>query len=143
LLKYLLFISVVQALVDTRDEGSGSSLLGFVLFLFISRLALGETSLGLKGEFSLLSVVFIGSLFHSSKGNSMGVQFFQSSNILQWVLLLGRVKGSVDLLVSDNALNGVGVDDLSDIGVGKDGSVEMISGLALGSESVGTEDSVE
>jgi len=53
------------------------------------------------------------------------------------------VKGSVLDLVSDGALNGVGVDDLSDIGVGKDGSVEMVSSLALGSDSVATEEFIK
>jgi len=56
---------------------------------------------------------------------------------------LGRVKGLVFLLVSDGALNGVGVDDLSDIGVGKDGSVEMVSSLASGSVSVATEEFIK
>jgi hypothetical protein len=53
------------------------------------------------------------------------------------------VDGSVFLLVSDSALNGVGVDDLSDIGVGKDGSVEVVSSLALGSISVSAEEFIE
>lgn len=53
------------------------------------------------------------------------------------------MKGSVFLLVSDSALNGIGVDDLSDIGVGEDGSVEVISGLALSRISVSTEELVE
>jgi len=56
---------------------------------------------------------------------------------------LGRVKGLVFLLVSDSALDGIGVDDLSDIGVGKDGSVEMVSSLALGSVSVATEEFIK
>jgi len=56
---------------------------------------------------------------------------------------LGSVNGLVFLLVSDNALNGIGVDDLSDIGVGKDSSMEMISGLALGSNSVATEEFIK
>jgi len=53
------------------------------------------------------------------------------------------VKGLVFLLVSDSALDGIGVDDLSDIGVGKDGSVEMVSSLALGSVSVATEEFIK
>jgi len=129
--------------LDTRHESSGSLLVGLIFLLFISALALGETSLGLNGEFSLLSVVFVGSLFHLSKGDGVGVQLSQSINILKGVLLLLGVKGLVFLLVSDGALNGVGVDDLSDISVGKDGSVEVVSGLTLGSVSVGTEEFIE
>jgi len=129
--------------LDTRHEGSGSLLVGLIFLLFISALALGETSLGLNGEFSLLSVVFVGSLFHLSKGDGVGVQLSQSINISKGVLLLLGVKGLVFLLVSDGALNGVGVDDLSDISVGKDGSVEVVSGLTLGSISVGTEEFIE
>jgi len=51
--------------------------------------------------------------------------------------------GSVFLLSSDGALDGVGVDDLSDISVSKDGSVEVISSLFVGSISVSTEDFIE
>jgi len=129
--------------LDTSHEGSGSLLVGLILLLFISALALGETSLGLNGEFSLLSVVFVGSLFHLSKGNGVGVQSFHSFSILQGVLLLDGVKGLAFLLVSDGALDGVGVDDLSDISVGKDGSVEVVSSLTLGSNSVATEDFIK
>jgi len=129
--------------VNSVDESFRDLLSVLIFFLFIDALALGESSLGLKSKFSLLSIVFVGLLFHSSKSNSMGVQFFQSSDVLQWVLLLCGVKGSVFFLVSDGVLNGVGVDDLSDIGVGKDSSVEVISGLALGSNSVSTEDFIK
>jgi len=68
--------------VDTINEGSGSLLGSLILLLLISALALGESSLGLKSKFSLLSVIFVGSLFHSSKSNGMGVQSFQSSDVL-------------------------------------------------------------
>jgi len=129
--------------VDAVDVSSGDFLVGVISLLFFSALAFRESSLALNGEFSLLSIVFVGSLFHLSKNNSVGVQSFQSNNILQGVLLLGSVNGLVFLLVSDNALNGIGVDDLSDIGVGKDSSMEMISGLALGSNSVATEEFIK
>jgi len=59
--------------LDASDESSGGLLVSLIFLLFISRLTLGETSLGLKGEFSLLSVVFVGSLFHLSKGDLVGV----------------------------------------------------------------------
>jgi len=121
----------------------GSLLLGLVSLLLISALALGETSLGLDGEFSLLSVVFVGSLFHLSDGDGVGVKSLHNLGVLQGVLLLNGVKGSVFLLVSDNALDGIGVDDLGDISVGKDGSVEVVSGLLLGSISVSTEDFIK
>jgi len=60
----------------------GSLLLGLVSLLLISALALGETSLGLDGEFSLLSVVFVGSLVHLSKGKVVGVQSFHGGSVL-------------------------------------------------------------
>jgi len=129
--------------VNTRDESSGGLLSLLILFLLISALALGESSLGLDGKFSLLSVVLIGSLFHSSKSNSMGVQSFQGSNVLQRVLLLLRMKRFVFNLVSDSALDGIGVDDLSNIRVGKDGSVEVVSSLAGGTNSVVAEDFIK
>jgi len=68
--------------VDTRDESSRSLLGSLICLLLISALALGESSLGLKGEFSLLSVIFVGSLFHSSKSDGVGVQSFQGSDVL-------------------------------------------------------------
>jgi len=45
--------------------------------------------------------------------------------------------------VSDNALDGIGVDDLCDIRVGQDSSVEMVSRLFLSSNSVCSEDLVK
>jgi len=63
--------------------------------------------------------------------------------VSQWVLLLDGVKGSVFLLVSKGVLDGVGVDDLGNISIGQDSSVEMISSLFLSSESVASEDLVE
>jgi len=52
------------------------------LLLFFSGLALGDTSLALNGEFSLLSVVFVGSLVHLSKGKVVGVQSFHGGSVL-------------------------------------------------------------
>jgi len=75
-------MGVVEVLVDTFDVSSGSLLVSLISLLLISALAFAESSLGLNGEFSLLSVVFIGSLFHLSKSNSVGVQSFQSNDIL-------------------------------------------------------------
>jgi len=129
--------------VDTVDESSGGLLVGLLLLLLISALALGDSSLGLDGEFSLLSVVFAGSLVHLSKSDGVGVQSFHSGGVLQGVLLLDDVNRLVGLLVSDSALDGVGVDDLSDIGVGKDGSVEVVSSLTDGSVSVATEEFIK
>jgi len=68
--------------VDAVDVSSGDFLVGVISLLFFSALAFRESSLALNGEFSLLSVVFVGSLFHLSKNDSVGVQSFQSSNIL-------------------------------------------------------------
>ena len=129
--------------MDTSHESLRSSLSGLVGLLFFSSHRLEESSLGLKSKFSSLSVIFVGLLFHSLKGDGMGVQFLQSSEVLQWVLLLLRVEGSVFLLVSNNRLDGIGVDDLGNIGVSQDSSVEVISALGLTGVSVGTEDLIK
>jgi hypothetical protein len=122
--------------MDGGDESSRSSLSVLVFFLFLRSHALGQSSLGLKSDFSLGSVVFVGLLVHSSNNGSIWVQDFHSGVVLQWVLLLDGVEGLVFLLVSDGRLDRVGVDDLGDISVGEDSSVEMISSLFLSSESV-------
>jgi hypothetical protein len=114
-----------------------------VLLLFFSGHGLEESSLGLNSKFSSLSVIFVGLLFHSLNVSQIGVQFFHSTDVLQWVLLLLRVEGSVFLAVSDSRLNSIGVDDLGNIRVGQDSSVEVISTLALSSNSVSSEDLVK
>jgi len=129
--------------VDCVNESSGGVLSLLVLLLLFSSLSLEETSLCLKSQLSSLSVVFIGLLVHSSDGSKVWVELLQSVKVLQWVLLLLGVEGLVFFSVSDNALNGIGVDDLCDIRVGQDGSVEMVASLFLGSNSVSTEDLVE
>jgi len=63
--------------------------------------------------------------------------------VSQWVLLLDGVKSLVASLVSDGTLDGIRVDDLGNIGVSQDGSVEVISALFLTSESVATEDLIK
>jgi len=73
----------------------------------------------------------------------MWVKGLQSTEVLQWVLLLLGVKRLVLSSVSDDALDGIGVDDLCDVRVGQDGSVEVVASLFLGSNSVSTEDLVE
>lgn len=125
------------------NEGSGGGLSLLVLLLLISSLSLEETSLCLKSQLSSLTVVFISLLVHSSDGGEVWVEGLQSVDVFQWVLLLLGVKRSVFSLVSDDALDGIGVDDLCDIRVGQDGSVEVVASLFLGSNSVGTEDFVK
>jgi len=88
---------------------------------------LGETSLGLKGKLSSIFVIFVGLLVHSSNSGSVGVKDIHSTNVLQWVLLLLGVERLVSLLVSQNALDSIGVDDLGNVGVGQDSSVEMVA----------------
>jgi len=73
----------------------------------------------------------------------MWVEGFHSIEVLQWVLLLLGVNWSVLSFVSDGTLYGIGVDDLGNIGVGQDSSVEVISTLFLASASVATEDLVK
>jgi len=53
------------------------------------------------------------------------------------------VEGSAFFFVSENTLNSIGVDDLGNVRVSQSGSVEVISSLFLGGNSVGTEDLVE
>lgn len=73
----------------------------------------------------------------------MGVESLQSTEVGQWILLLLGVDWLVFFTVSDGALDSIRVDDLCDIRVGQDSSVEVVSGLFLGSNSVGTEDLVK
>lgn len=106
-------------------------------------MGLAQSSLGLEGDFSLGSVVFVGLLVHSSNDGGIWVQGFQSSGVSQWVLLLLGVDGSVFSLVSKSTLDGVGVDDLGNIGIGQDSSMEVISTLFLAGESVASEDLIK
>jgi len=143
LVSFLGGVSVIEVLVDTSNESLGSSLSLLIVLLFFSTSGFGDSSLGLKSKFSLLSVVFVGLLIHSSNGDSVGVQFFQSRDVCQGVLLLLGVEDSVLFLVSKSTLDGIGVNDLGNIRVGQDSSVEVISALFLGSNSVASEDLVE
>ncbi len=136
-------MGIVKVLLDTGHESSGGSSSGLVVLLFFSRSTGGDTSLVLKSEFSLGSVVFVGLLFHSSKSSSMGVQSVLGGEVSQGVLLLDGVEDLVLSLGSDDGLDGIGVDDLGNIGVSQDSSVEVISALFLTSNSVRTEDLVE
>jgi len=136
-------MSIIEVLLDTSHESSRSRSSGLLFLLFFSRSASRDSSLVLKSKFSLGSVVFIGLLFHSSKSSSMRVQSVLSSVVSQGVLLLDGVKSLVFSLVSDNRLDGIRVDDLGNIGVGQDGSVEVISALFLASKSVAAENLVK
>lgn len=129
--------------MDVGDESSGDLLSGLVFLLLISSLGLGDTSLGLKSEFSSLLVVFVGLSVHSSQDVVVGVQSFHSSGVVQWVLLLLGVEGLVFSSASDSSLDGIGVDDLGNVGVGEGGSVQVVAALFLTSESVRTEDLVK
>ena len=129
--------------MNSVDESSGSALSLLVFLLLFSSLSLEETSLCLKGQFSSLFVVSVGLLVHSSNSGKVRVKSLQSTEVFQWVLLLLGVDGLVFSTVSHDALDGIGVDDLCDIRVGQGGSVEVISRLFLGSNSVGSEDLVK
>jgi len=83
-----------------------------------------------------LSVVFVGLLVHSSQDVGVGVQSLHSNGVLEWVLLLLGVEGSVVSSASDGGLDGIGVDDLGNIGVGQRGSVQVVAALLLAWESV-------
>jgi len=91
---------------------------------------------------SLLSVVFSGFLFHSLDNSVVRVQGFHDLRVGQGVLL-GFMLGFVGSDLTNDALDFIGVDDSSNIGVFEDGSVQLVSGLFLGRESVGSEDLVE
>jgi len=136
-------MSVEEVLVDARMESSRSLLSLAVSLLFVSGLRLEEASLGLNGEFSLLFVVLVCFLVHSLKSGQVGVQVFQRFGILQRISLLVKVMSLVFSAVSDSSLNGIGVDDSSNIRVGQDSLVKVISALLLRSQSVRSEDLVK
>jgi hypothetical protein len=136
-------VGIIEVLLDTNEESLGSSSSGLLVLLFFSRSTSRDTSLVLKSKFSLGLVVSVGLLIHSSNGGGIRVEGVLGGVVSQGVLLLGRVEDSVFSLVSDDGLDGIGVDDLGNIGVGQDGSVEMISALFLSSDSVASEDLVE
>jgi len=139
----LSIISIIQLVVNISDESSGSSLSSLVFLLFFRGSGLGDTSLSLKGQFSSLSVIFSSLFVHSSNSVKVWVQGFSGSFTLQGVSLDGIVNGDAFLSVSNNRLNGIGVDDLGNIRVSQDSSVEVISVLLDGTITVGTEDSVK
>lgn len=136
-------MGIGKVLLDTGHESSGSRSSGLLGLLFFGGSTSRDTSLVLKSEFSLGSVVFVGLLFHSSDGGSIRVKGILGSEVSQGVLLLDGVEDSVLSLVSDDGLDGIGVDDLGNVGVGQDSSVEVISALFLASESVASEDLVK
>jgi hypothetical protein len=136
-------VGIVKVLLDTGHESSGSSSSGLLVLLFVSRSTSRDTSLVLKSKISLGLVVSVSLLFHSSNGGSIRVKGILSDVVSQGVLLLDGVKSSVLSLVSDGRLDGIGVDDLGNIGVSQDSSVEMISALFLASNSVASEDLIK
>jgi hypothetical protein len=136
-------VGIVKVLLDTNHESSGSRSSGLLVLLFFSGSTSGDTSLVLKSEFSLGLVVRVGLLFHSSDGGGIRVKGILGGVVSQGVLLLDSVESSVLSLVSDGRLDGIGVDDLGDVGVGQDGSVEVISALFLASDSVASEDVIK
>jgi len=111
--------------------------------LAFSLLFLGKGSLGLKSFLSLLVVLFVGGLFNLVKGLGVWVELFKSLSVGEWVLSSSGDWSGIVSLWSDDALDFVGVDDLSDIRVGDQMSLEVVSRLALGGNSVGTENLVE
>jgi len=66
-------VSIIEVLLNASHESSGGGSSGLLFSLFFRSSALGDTSLVLKSEFSLGSVVFSGLLFHSSNGGRVGV----------------------------------------------------------------------
>jgi len=139
----LLGVGVVQVLVEGVDESLRSGLSSLLFLSLFGLSGLGDTSLGLKSEFSSLSVVFVGLLIHSSQDVGVGVQSLHSDGVLEWVLLLLRVEGLVVSSTSDGVLDGIGVDDLGNVGVGQSSSVQVVAALFLAWESVRTEDLIK
>jgi len=136
-------ICISQVFVEGGDESSRCVLSLLVFLLLFSSLGLEEASLGLKGQFSSLSIVSVGLLVHSSNSGKVRVECLQCLEVFQWVLLLLRVDWLVFSFVSDGTLDGIRVDDLGNIRVGQDSSVEMVSTLFLAWGSVATEDLVK
>jgi len=91
---------------------------------------------------SLLGILFSLLLGHSSNSFVVGVQGVLDGSLSETVSL-AFVVGSVGSGGSDDRLDFVGVDDLGNIGVGEDGSVESVSVLLLRAESVCSEDLVQ
>ena len=116
-----------------------SVLKGLLLFLGQSGV---NTSLGLEGFLSLLSVGFVGGLFHSGGVDSVGVEGFHGGFVVVGVDLLGVNLGGLSLF-SDGVLDGVGVDDLGNVGVGEDGLVDLVSLLFSSDGIFSSEDLVQ
>jgi len=129
-------------LKDARHISIGV-LLSVLEFLLLVLAQTGiATSLALKSFLSLLSVGFVGFLFHSGNVVSVGVDGIH--NVLVGVgvdLLLVGLLGL--LLVSDGSLDFIRVDDSGDVGVGDDSLVEVISTLFTSGGVEGTEDLVQ
>jgi len=136
-------VGVIDALVNTVDPFLGSSLSSFTFSLLFLGKTGRDTSSGFKGILSLLSVFFVSLLFLGTNSVGVRVKSLTGGVVGKWVLLSGGVEVEVSLLGSYNTLDFVRVDDLSDVWVGKERSLEVVSDLSLGGNSVGTEDLVE
>jgi len=96
-------ICISQVFVEGGDESSRCVLSLLVFLLLFSSLGLEEASLGLKGQFSSLSIVSVGLLVHSSNSGKVRVECLQCLEVFQWVLLLLRVDWLVFSFVSDGS----------------------------------------
>jgi len=135
-------MSVVQVLFKSLDPVVRSLLSGLQSNLLFLGQRLGDASLGSQSLLSLLGIV--GGLFlsHSVNGFEVGVQVVSGSSLVEGVLLAG-MGSAVGLGSSNDRLDFVGVDDLGNIRVGQDGSVESVTVLGLGAKSVCSEDLVQ
>jgi len=133
----LLEEDVVKLLVLLVESGGEGLLLLGDLGIWLDSLPLGLNEIGLL----LVSLLF-GDQLSSAGSLGVGVELDQESEVLEWVLLVG-----VDLLlgdlVSENGLDFIGVDDSGNIGVGEDGSGELVVDLLGGSLLVSSVDLVE
>jgi hypothetical protein len=78
---------------------------------------------------------------HSFKDIAVWVEVFHSFFISQGVSLLDMFS-NVSLSLSNNTLDFIGVDNLSNIGIFKNGSMELVSTLFLSWNSVSSENFV-
>lgn len=126
-----LWISFFFGVLLLRKEGGNEGLVGLGELLVESLVcsnslasrSLGSLSLGFQDGGLLLSTFFLSKQFSSSSGNSEGIQFNESTEILKRILLVS-VDFSLRDFRSDLALNFIRVDDSSNFSVGKKGSWE-------------------
>lgn len=123
----VLLIGLIQVLEHVADPCLRCGLPFLPLSLLFLGQRLRKSSLGCQRFLSLLPAFLIGFFRCLLHNNGVGVQNFEGLLVLEWVLLLNLVEGSVLVCGSHHALDRVGVDDPGEVGVAEDGSVELVA----------------